>query len=369
MDPVVRPEVHDTYWRFAAKRQKLFEVRVREELGPWSEDRILSTFKFCNTFRAADRVSQYLIREVVYGPEGEGLDPEDAFLRIVLFRLFSKEATWEALEEATGGLRRSTLEVEKLGDLLEDLRTRQPIYTAAFILAAPSSYGHKAKHRNHLALVADMFRSGGLGARLGSAGSLAEVYQVLTEYPMIGPFLGYQIAIDLNYSEHLDFDENEFTMPGPGALRGIAKVFRDDGGKTPQELIMRMVERQEEEFDRLGLEFGGLFERPLHAIDCQGLFCETDKYSREAFPGLKSNRVRIKQEFRPNTEPLDPFFPPKWGLNERVAAVIAGRSANRLDPPPLRVEEEQLELEGGEIGLRPVEPEKSSGELAASSRH
>jgi hypothetical protein len=369
MDPVVRPEVHDTYWRFAAKRQKLFELRVREELGPWSEDRILSTFKFCNTFRAADRVSQYLIREVIYGPEGEGLDPEDAFLRIVLFRLFSKEATWEALEEATGGLRRSTLEVEKLGDLLEDLRTRQPIYTAAFILAAPSSYGHKAKHRNHLALVADMFRSGGLGARLGSAGSLAEIYQALTEYPMIGPFLGYQIAIDLNYSEHLDFDENEFTMPGPGALRGIAKVFRDDGGKTPQALIMRMVERQEAEFDRLGLEFGGLFERPLHAIDCQGLFCETDKYSREAFPGLKSNRTRIKQEFRPNTEPLDPFFPPKWGLNERVAAAIAGRSTNRLDPPPLRVEEEQLEFEGGEIGLRPVEPEKSSAELAASSRH
>lgn len=368
MDPVVRPEVHDTYWRFAAKRQKLFEVRVREELGPWSEDRILSTFKFCNTFRAADRVSQYLIREVIYGPEGDGLDPEDAFLRIVLFRLFSKEATWEALEEATGGLRRSTLDVEALGDLLEDLRARQPIYTAAFILAAPSGYGHKAKHRNHLALVAEMFRKGGLGVRLGSAGALAEVYDALTEYPMIGPFLGYQIAIDLNYSEHLDFDENEFTMPGPGALRGIAKVFGDDGGKTPQELIMRMVDRQKEEFDRLGLEFSGLFERPLHAIDCQGLFCETDKYSREAFPDLKSNRVRIKQEFRPSTEPLDPFFPPKWGLNERVAAAIAERSESRPVARPLTVDEEQLELGGSEIGLLSAERNERSAALAASSR-
>ena len=30
--------------------------------GPWTEDPILDRYKFCNTYRAADRVSQYLIR-------------------------------------------------------------------------------------------------------------------------------------------------------------------------------------------------------------------------------------------------------------------------------------------------------------------
>jgi 5-hmdU DNA kinase-like protein len=345
MDPVVRPDVHDTYWEFAASRQKIFENRVRNVLGPWSKDPILSTFKFCNTFRAADRVSQYLIREVIYGPEAEDLDAEDVFLRIVLFRLFSKEATWDALEGATGGVRRLTLDLEALGDLLEDLRSRSPIYTAAFILAAPSVYGYGAKHRNHLALVADMFRKGGLGAKLGRADSLEDVYDALTEYPMIGPFLGYQIAIDLNYSEHLDFDEDEFTMPGPGATRGIEKVFSDPAGRTPQELIMRMVERQDEEFDRLGLKFDGLFDRPLHAIDCQGLFCETDKYSREAFPELKSNRVRIKQEFRPTPSPLKPFFPPKWGLNEKVAEVLGECQGGMHSRDELYCDCEQMELD------------------------
>ena len=48
-----------------------------------------------------------------------------------------------------------------------------------------------------------MFRRGGLGAKLGRARSLEQVSCALVEYPMIGPFLGYQIAIDLNYSEHL----------------------------------------------------------------------------------------------------------------------------------------------------------------------
>jgi hypothetical protein len=325
MDPVVRPEVHDTYWRFAARRHEIFLKRFEGDPEPWGEDEILRRYKFCNTYRAADRVSQYMIREVIYGEAAEGLAPEDVFLRIVLFRLFSKEVTWDALEEATGGVRRGTLDVEALGDLLEDIRTRGPIYTAAFILAAPSGYGHKAKHRNHLALVADMFRKGGLGADLGRARSLDEVFDALTAYPMIGPFLGYQIAIDLNYSAELDFDENEFTMPGPGALRGIEKVFLDTAGRSPQELIMRMVERQEEEFARLGLRFDGLFDRPLKAIDCQGLFCETDKYSRAAFPELKSNRVRIKQEFAPSSSRLELFFPPKWEINENVAAAESGR--------------------------------------------
>jgi hypothetical protein len=258
------------------------------------------------------------------------LPPEDVFLRIVLFRLFSKEGTWDALEEATGGLTRSTLNQDTLGDLLENIRTRGPIYTAAFILAAPSGYGHSAKHRNHLALVSDMFRPNKLGRTLGQAKSLGDVFEALTAYPMIGPFLGYQIAIDLNYSDQLDFDENEFTMPGPGALRGIKKVFADTAGKSPQELIMTMVDRQTDEFARLGLDFDGLFGRDLKAIDCQGLFCETDKYSRVAFPDLKSNRVRIKQEFAPSPHPLELFFPPKWEINEKVAE-LARRCERRFD--------------------------------------
>ncbi len=319
MQPIARPEVHDAYWRFAALRHDIFLRRVGGEPAPWTQDPILQRYKFCNTFRAADRVSQYLIREVIYGAYAQDLDPEDVFLRIVLFRLFSKEATWTALEGATGGVRRKTLDVDRLGILLEDIRSQKAIYTAAFILAAPSVYGYQAKHRNHLALVADMFRPKGLGARLGRTRSLEDVFHALVEYPMVGPFLGYQIAIDLNYSEHLLFDENDFTVPGPGAIRGLDKVFQDRGGQTPQQLIMRMVDRQEEEFSRLGFDFPGLFSRPLHAIDCQGLFCETDKYSREAFPELKSNRVRIKQEYKRTPRPLTLFFPPKWDINNNLA--------------------------------------------------
>lgn len=319
MPPTVRPDVHDTYWRFAAERLAMYARRVRGEPGPWTEDPVLREFKFCNTYRAADRVSQYLIRDVIGARDAQDLAPEDVFLRVVLFRLFSKESTWQAIDDATGGLTRARLDVDMLGDVLERRRADGPIYTAAFILAAPSGFGHQAKHRNHLALVADMFRPSGLGGRLGTARSLSDVYGALTAYPMIGPFLGYQIAIDLNYTDQLHFSENDFTVPGPGAARGLRKVFSDSGGLTDSQLIMHMVARQHEQFDRLGLDFGGLYGRPLHAIDCQSLFCETDKYSRVAFPQLKSNRSRIKARFVPAGPLAEPFFPPKWGLDVTVA--------------------------------------------------
>jgi hypothetical protein len=322
MEPTPRAEVFDAYWRFAAERQRIFDQRLEDPVGPWTEDPILRRFKFCNTFRASDRVSQYLISRVIYDPVARDLPAEDVFLRTVLFRLFSKESTWEALEQATGGVRRDTLDVDALGDLLDELRGQGAIYTAAFILCAHDAYGHRVKHRNHLELVARMFAPGALGARLAAAARLQDVYEALREWPMIGEFMGYQLAVDLNYSDHLAFDEDDFTVPGPGAVRGLSKVFSDFGDRTPSQLIMSMVDRQEEHFDRLGLRWSGLFGRRLHAIDCQGLFCETDKYARAAFPELTSNRVRIKQEYR-EAKPVGPlFYPPKWDINDRLPAEL-----------------------------------------------
>jgi hypothetical protein len=161
-----------------------------------------------------------------------------------------------------------------------------------------------------------MFAPGGLGATLAVARSLRQVYEALLDWPMIGPFLAYQLAIDLNYSPYLDFSEDSFTVPGPGAVRGLRKVFSDFGECRVEHLILRMVERQESEFDRLGIPFEDLFGRRLHAIDCQGLFCEVDKYSRVAFPQLKSNRQRIKQSYSPHPRPLRLFYPPKWAIND-----------------------------------------------------
>ncbi len=187
-------------------------------------------------------------------------------------------------------------------------------YTGAFILCANKAFGHQEKHRNHAALFRLMFLEKGLADTVRSANSLEQVVHALEEFPLMGPFMAYQTAIDLNYSELINFNENDYTQAGPGALRGLKKAFVDLGDFSPADAILWMVERQQDEFARLNLPFSGLFGRPLHAIDCQGLFCELDKYCREAAPHLVSGRSRIKARFAPSRELLSLYFPPKWRL-------------------------------------------------------
>ena len=316
--PVPRARIYDLYWYFASERQQMFARRVAGEPGPWTEDPILREFKFCNVFRAADRVSQYMIRDVCY--HDEPCTPEDRLFQIVAFRTFSKTVTWQAVRDVLG--RYPVLDNLADGSFtsaLDQARQRNGgLYTGAFILCATDAYGQSAKHRNHVELFRHMFLHDQLGQRLLDARSLRDVYGLLHGYPLMGDFMSYQTTIDLNYSALIGFSENEFTQAGPGALRGIRKCFANLGDYTPAEIVLWMTERQHDEFARLGLPFGGLWGRPLHAIDCQGLFCETDKYCREAAPELASARKRIKARFTPTPEPIRLFFPPKWSFNDKL---------------------------------------------------
>lgn len=316
--PTPRTAIYPLYWTFASRRQEAFERRVAGLPAPWTDDKIIQRFKFCNVFRAADRVSQYMIREVACSPKE--VTAQDRVFQIVAFRTFSQPETWEGLRLR---LKRSpTLEDLSSGRLeiaLDQIKKeRGGLYTGAFILCATKAYGFDEKHRNHLALFKHMFFEDALAQRVLEAQSLEEIVRLLETFPLTGPFMSYQIAIDLNYSDLVNFDEDDYTQAGPGALRGLRKAFIDLGDYTPSDVIKWMVDRQESEFERFDLPFAGLWGRRLHAIDCQGLFCELDKYCREAAPELISERSRIKARFVPSTEPLPLFFPPKWEINDRL---------------------------------------------------
>lgn len=318
--PRPRPDVFKAYWYFALERQRIFEARLEDPIGPWTTDAVLAEHRFCNTYRASDRVSQHLIRVAYESPSQAAAD---VFVRVMMHRLFSRPATWELVDAAAGGLTAATFDPVALGAVLDDAHAAgQRLYTSAFILCATPAYGHARKHRNHLALVQAMLE-GGVPERVRSATSLEAVYDELRAWPLLGPFMAYQIAIDLNYTSIIDFDENAFTMPGPGALRGLRKVFADAGGLTPAQLVHWLVRFQDVVAEDLGIEPPRLFGRPLKAIDCQNLLCEVDKYSRVRFPHLRSNRSRIKQRFTADRRPIDLFYPPKWGINAAAAAACA----------------------------------------------
>jgi len=311
--------VYDTYWRFAAERQRVFFRRLDGDAPPWTDDPILRQYKFTNAYRASDRVSQYLIKNVIY--EGDQ-SPDEIFFRTLLFKFFNKIETWELLRRDFGIPSFNDYSLKRYERVLDKAATDGlRIYSAAYIMPSGGQLLlAERKHSMHLKLLDRMMRDR-LPQRLGEAPSMKEAFELLRSYPTIGNFLAYQYVTDLNYSDVLNFSEMEFVVPGPGARDGIRKCFADLGGLNETEIIKVMADRQQAEFNRLGLKFQSLWGRPLQLIDCQNLFCEVDKYARINHPDISgiTGRTRIKQKYRFNPTSITLWYPPKWGLNELIA--------------------------------------------------
>ena len=307
--------VFDTYWKFATERQNIFYNKLRNE-HTLTDDLILKDYKFTNVYRVLDRVSQYLISDVIYRDEHE---PRNILFRILLFKIFNKIETWECLERELGQISYHSFDFAICDDILSNLLDNKvSIYSAAYIMAsAKSRYGMKRKHQNHLLMIKEMIEDG-LAEKLMTSKSMKEGYELLLNYPSIGTFLAYQLITDINYSELTNYSEMEFVKAGPGAIEGIQKCFGDIGRYSYEDVIKYVTDTQEYHFERLGLNFHYINGRRLQLIDCQNIFCEVAKYSRVAHPEFSgtNGRKRIKQKYKPKEKEIQYYYPPKWGVNK-----------------------------------------------------
>lgn len=314
-------EAFRSYWRLAAERQQIFYRRLRDEQPPWTDDPVLASHRFTNAYRASDRVSQFLINEVIYGAQ---VDERSTVLRILLFKIFNRVETWRYLEESIGPITAASFDADRLTQLLDiRLAAGNRLYSAAYIMPSPK-LGAERKHANHLQLLSRLLVDGTVDHLVG-APTLADLYSTLAGVHSFGKFLAFQFAIDLNYSALYPFSEMDFVVAGPGAHDGIAKCFVDTDGLGAEDVIRAVADAAEDCLAALDIEFESLWGRPLQLIDCQNLFCEVSKYARVAHPELQgsSGRTRIKQRYVPNHTPLAVGYPPKWGL-PTLGAVVPG---------------------------------------------
>ena len=308
-----RQEIYDLYWYFANERQNIFIKKLNGDTPPWTNDPILKTYKFCNSYRVNDRVSQYLLKNVIYN--GKTYKDEDMLFRIILFKLFNKESTWELLLKEFKDITLSTFDMKEYSKILTDaINNNIKIYNDAYISCATKAFGYDKKHDNHLALLNKMFIIDKAQDKILKCTNMEQAFNIIKSYPLIGNFMAYQLITDINYSNIVDWKEDEFTVAGPGSLRGIKKCFIDKGNLSNEDIIRYMYNHQEEEFKRLNLDFKTIGNRKLQLIDIQNIFCELDKYCREKVPYLKSNRIKIKKKYIPKQTKIEYIYPPKWNI-------------------------------------------------------
>ena len=308
---IKRQEIYDLYWYFAYERQNIFLNKLDGLMPPWTDDVILQEYKFCNSYRVNDRVSQYLLKNVIYN--GKKYSEADMIFRIILFKLFNKESTWEVLINHFGDVTLGNFDRSEYSKVLEsEISNGNSIYNDAYISCANKAFGYDRKHDNHLTLLDKMFNEDKMQDKILRCKTMEEAFNIIKSYPLIGNFMAYQLITDINYSDVVNFREDEFTVAGPGSHRGIMKCFIDKGKMSDEEIIRYMYLHQDEEFKRLGYGFKRIMNRPLQLIDCQNIFCELDKYCREKVPDIKSNRTKIKKHYVSKNLKIDYMYPPKW---------------------------------------------------------
>ncbi|MBP7861156.1 hypothetical protein KA183_05695 [bacterium] len=325
LDKLKPTPVFDSYLQFAVERQNIYWRRMQGAAQPWTTDHILQNWKFTNTYRVLDRVSQFLVRDVINKGEQS---VEELFFRILLFKTFNRIDTWNLLKEKMGEISWKTYDFERYDSILSEARIAgNPIYSMAYVMpSAGGVFGETRKHQNHLRLIEFMF-SNRISFKIASAKSLSEVFNILRQCPSLGNFLAFQYAIDLNYSCITNFSEMDFVVAGPGAKDGISKCFSQSGNFSNEQIIEMVTINQDQLFEEAGLKFNNLFGRPLQLIDCQNIFCEISKYARIAhpeYPGV-SGRTKIKQKYKTSEEPIAELtLPEKWGIAlTRLSTVVA----------------------------------------------
>lgn len=310
-----RDEAFQYYFYFMQERMARFWVRYGKR-STFAPDTILDSYKFTNVYRACDRVSQYLIRHVIYRDDLSA-EPEDICLRILVFKIFNRIETWEFISKKYGEICCDTFSAEELSRLLSERQKTVPIFSNAYMMTGTH---HKyadlsSKHAKWLQMLEDEMILGGGFRDVLEAHSLEDVYRQLRKRSFLGDFLAYQYAIDLNYSPAVNFSENDFVKAGIGAVRGIDKCVRDMNGTSHEDLIRFVQEHLQELSRKYGYEqFFPLPGRAPTLIDLQNCFCETDKYLRVRLPELSKKTMRIKQKFVAGKTLPPLYFPEKWGI-------------------------------------------------------
>ena len=194
-----RQEIYDLYWYFACERQNIFIKKLNNESAPWTKDPILQEYKFCNSYRVNDRVSQYLLKNVIYNDKK--YSDEDMLFRILLFKLFNKESTWELLLNNFEDIALKTFNITEYSKVLENaISNNIKIYNDAYISCANKAFCYDRKHDNHLALLNKMFNEDKIADRIVKCKTMEEAFNIIKSYPLIGNFMAYQLVTDINYS-------------------------------------------------------------------------------------------------------------------------------------------------------------------------
>lgn len=278
------------FFEFMNERES---IRIKKEAGepwPWTDDEILQTYKFTNVKRSDDKTTRHF--KTIYDAHESAADWEFVYNAGVL-RYFGTIA----YADKVGWQER--WDPQHLKDCVVDLRERGiKAFTGAYVITNNAVSAPKED------VVVDTF----LAPLLESSSSIAKVARVTQSWEKACDeirkvrgfggrgFMAKEVIQDVILTPLLSgaTDLDTYTPSGPGARRGLNRVFGRD-------VKHRLSEAQALEEMRYLFsvrdDYLAAHMPPLNLHDIQFQLCERDKYLRVE---RGEGRPRAKYHYDPN---------------------------------------------------------------------
>jgi hypothetical protein len=242
-------------------------IRLRRKKGlprPWTEDKILQTYRFCNVRRMDDAVSQWLLKNW-YQPN---YNHPHMLIACTLARHFNFPST---LSEIGFPKQWQPDEVENKVRILK--RKGQKVFNSAYMIRGIDGVPKETMVVRNV--IIPILESG----YEVDTNSMENSVVGLCEFWGISDFLAGQIVADMRWAVKGKWRDKKYWAPmGPGSKRGMNRLL-DKNPKAPinhdrfQESLERVINTCIEKLP------SSLTNR-LEAIDYQNCLCEFDKYER-----------------------------------------------------------------------------------------
>lgn len=284
---------------------------------PWTKDKVLQEYRFCNVYREDDTVTIW-IEQNIRKPYA---NHKDLWLMLALARQINWPDTLQEMIDSDYWFDKPGFSLDGLVDVMHKRQDRgEKVYTGAYMIRAESNknapWYHESKHwyivnitvgklMEHRQIFEDEF--------LNPARSLQSVWDLFQRPEFIGwgPFLAYEVVTDLRHTRYLKDAPDIMTWAnaGPGAIRGLNRMYGRELDHQPK------PEQTNAEMFKLLQELTEMnILPPLEMRDIEHNLCEFDKLSRvrtgegrprSRYPGLSDSPTKQPKKKREKREKVE----------------------------------------------------------------
>lgn len=274
-------------------------VRKKKEAGlppPWSGDPIFQTYRFCNIRRRDDRVSRWLIQNVL--TETNLVVDTRQF---IMFAAFCRWCNWPPVIAEI--IKREIFPSPKIKwktivQIMDEFKAnKQKTWTGAYMINAKGCVkgGSKAQFIVEQVIEQGMGKSLPLIEMALKMHSRREVWCALQNINCFGSFMSGQCVDDLAWTSLLSkaTDTNTWCPQGPGSIRGFNRVLGLPlkTRHSEEEWCANLQAWREQMIKTLGQEY-----EDVDLMSQQNICCEFDKYER-----TRLGEGRPRSKYRPET--------------------------------------------------------------------